>query len=60
MLTARRSTAETQVLVGEALAAISDELAAFGPDLARAEEQAEALEARVAAIARLLDEESKI
>jgi len=54
-LAERRSAAEAQVRVGEALAGISDEIAALGPDLARAEEEAEALEARAAAIARLLD-----
>jgi len=55
MLEARQNAAALQVRVGEALAGISDELAALRPDLVEAEERAEALEARAAAIDRLLD-----
>jgi len=55
VLEARQNAAALQVRVGEALAGISDELAALRPDLVEAEERAEALEARAAAIDRLLD-----
>jgi len=55
MLEARQSAAQAQVRVGEALAGISEGIGALDPDLARAEEQAEELEARAAAIDRLLD-----
>jgi len=55
MIEARQSVAEIQVRVGEALAGISGELAGLAPELAQAEEHAEALEARAAAIDRMLD-----
>jgi phage shock protein A len=55
MLETRQSVAAIQVRVGEALAGISVELAGLAPDLAQAEEHAEALEARAAAIDRMLD-----
>lgn len=55
MLEARENAAAVHVRIGEALAGISDELAALGPDLAEAEERAEELEARAAAIDALLD-----
>jgi len=55
MVEARGNAAALQVRVGEALAGISDELAALGPDLVEAEERAEELEARAAAIDGLLD-----
>jgi phage shock protein A len=55
VLEARENAAAVQVRVGEALAGISDELAALGPDLVEAEERAEELEARAAAIDGLLD-----
>jgi phage shock protein A len=55
MVEARQSAAEVQVRVGEALAGISEEIAELGPELARAEDHAEELEARAAAIDRLLD-----
>lgn len=41
--------------INEALAEIAGKVAELGPDLAYAEEQAEHLEARAAAIERLLD-----
>ena len=55
MLEARQSAAEAHVRINEALAGISDEIAGLGPDLAHAEEHAEELEARAAAIDRLID-----
>jgi phage shock protein A len=55
MIEARQSVAEIQVRVGETLAGISVELAGLAPELAEAEEHAEALEARAAAIDRMLD-----
>jgi phage shock protein A len=55
VLEARQSAAEVQVRVNEALAGISDELAGLGPDFAEVEERTEELEARAAAIDRLLD-----
>jgi phage shock protein A len=55
VLEARENAAALQVRVGEALAGISDELAALAPDLVEAEERAEELEARAAAIDGLLD-----
>jgi phage shock protein A len=60
LLETRRESAEAQVRVGEALAGISEEIGGLGPDLARGEEQAEELEARAEALARLLDAERKI
>jgi len=55
MIEARQSVAEIQVRVGETLAGISVDLTALAPELARAEEHAEALEARAVAIDRMLD-----
>jgi phage shock protein A len=55
VLEARENAAALEVRVGEALAGISDELGALGPGLVEAEGRAEKLEARAAAIDRLLD-----
>jgi phage shock protein A len=54
MLEARRSAAAIQVQVGEALVGISAEIDDCVPELARAEQRAEELEARAAAIDHLL------
>lgn len=55
MLEARETAAAIQVRVGEALAGISAEIADVAPELARAEQRAEELEARAAAIDELLN-----
>jgi phage shock protein A len=55
VLEARRRAAEIQVRVGETLAGISEEIGRLAPDLARAEQHTEELEARAAALDRLLD-----
>jgi phage shock protein A len=54
MLEARRSAAAIHVRIGEALAGISTEIDDFAPELARAEQRAEELEARAAALDQLL------
>jgi phage shock protein A len=54
MLEARESAAAIEVRVGEALAGISTDVADFAPELTRAEQRAEELEARAAAIDELL------
>jgi len=55
ILDARRAAAEIQVYVGEALAGIVEEVGRLDPDLARAEQHTEELEARAVAIDTLVD-----
>jgi phage shock protein A len=57
ILEARRNAAEIRVQVSEALAGISDDVGRVVPDLFRAEQHAEDLEARAAAIDCLLKAE---
>ena len=56
MLAARYSAAEAQVHIGEALAGVSEELVDLSHAMAAAEQKSEQMQARAAAIDRLVDE----
>lgn len=56
MLAARFSAAEAQVQIGEALTGVSQELAELGQAMQQAERKSELMQARAAAIDRLVDD----
>ena len=56
IIAARYNAAEAQVQLGEALTGVSDDLAQFGTALEKAEERAQYMQARAAAIDQLVDD----
>jgi len=56
LLAARYSAAEAQVNIGEALSGVSDDLAELGRAMANTERKSEQMQARAAAIDRLVDD----